>query len=246
MTDQLTYSAGNAKIPWHSFSLPSGIACPGALLCRAHVVDVDGTRSIVDGKNAEFRCHAVAAEVMYRQTFDMRQRNLAILKSLRTSDRMASALLAPLPYTSILRLHVAGDFFNQRYFDAWIKVASARPHVRFYAYTKSLNLWVARLGSIPENLVLTASMGGRYDPLIAEHNLRYARVVFSESEAIELGLPIDHDDSHAVNPGSSFATLLHGTQRAGSAASSALTRLKKSGFTGYNRKNRTTSLVVLR
>ena len=62
------------------------------------------------------------------------------------------------------------------------------------------------------------------------YGLKEARVVFSESEAAELGLAIDHDDSHAVeNNGQSFALLLHGTQPAGSEASKALQALKASG-----------------
>ena len=50
------------------------------------------------------------------------------------------------------------------------------------------------------NFVLTASYGGRDDHMIDEFNLRSAKVVFSEAEAAELGLEIDHDDSHAAKP----------------------------------------------
>ena len=54
---------------------------------------------------------------------------------------------------------------------------------------------------ILDNLILTASYGGRDDHLIGMidglhgENLRSAKVVFSEAEAEMLGLEIDHDDS---------------------------------------------------
>jgi hypothetical protein len=66
--------------------------------------------------------------------------------------------------------------------------------------------------------VPTASYGGKYDNLIEKHNLRYAKVVYSEDEATRLHLEIDHDDSHAMSHGASFALLLHGTQPAGTVA----------------------------
>ena len=87
------------------------------------------------------------------------------------------------------------------------------------------------------NFVLTASYGGRDDHMIQEFNLRSAKVVFSEAEAAELGLEIDHDDSHAAKPSlrdKSFALLIHGTQPAGSEASTALKKLKGKG--SYSRK----------
>lgn len=149
------------------------------------------------------------------------------------------------------RWHVSGDFFTQAYFDAFIDVVRRNPERKFYAYTKSLHFWVKRLAlektpkawrpknvsGIPgvPNLVLTASVGGKFDHLIDEYSLRSARVVYSECEASALGLEIDHDDSHAMNPGPSFALLIHGTQPPKSAASAALVQLKKAGNHGYSR-----------
>jgi hypothetical protein len=79
-------------------------------------------------------------------------------------------------------------------------------------------------------MVLTASRGGRLDHLIDEHNLRESVVVYSEQEADDLGLVIDHDDSHAAIPCNrynSFALLIHGQQPKGSKASEAIKELKK-------------------
>ena len=126
----------------------------------------------------------------------------------------------------VVRIDVDGDFFNQYYFDAWLIVCRNNPHVNYYAYTKSLGYWVARLGEIPSNLNLNASYGGRLDHLIEEHNLKSAKVVFHPSEADALGLEIDHDETHALFGSESFALLLHGQQPKGSKASDALKTLK--------------------
>jgi hypothetical protein len=75
--------------------------------------------------------------------------------------------------------------------------------------------------------------------MIDEFNLRSAKVVFSEAEAEELGLEIDHDDSHAAKPSlrnQSFGLLIHGTQPKGSEAGEALRALKGKG--SYSRKKK--------
>jgi hypothetical protein len=92
---------------------------------------------------------------------------------------------------------------------------------------------------ILDNFILTASYGGRGDHLISELGLRSTTVVFSEAEAEKLGLPIDHDDSHAARPSlrnQDFALLIHGTQPKGSDAAVALRALNGKG--SYSRKAR--------
>jgi hypothetical protein len=123
------------------------------------------------------------------------------------------------------------------YFDAWLELAVRRPDVRFYAYTKSLPFWIKRRAILPDNFLLTASRGGKADHLIDEHGLREARVVFTEQEADDLGLEIDHDDSHAALPGPSFALLIHGVQPKGSETGKAVRALR--GVGSYSRQKAT-------
>jgi hypothetical protein len=147
----------------------------------------------------------------------------------------ADALCDALPVDAgCVRIHVAGDFKLLNYFDAWLELATRRPDVRFYAYTKSLPFWVRRLDVLPANFLLTASRGGKADCLIDEHGLREARVVFSEAEANAQGLEIDHDDSHAALLGPSFALLIHGIQPKGSEAGKAVRALRGKG--SYSRE----------
>ena len=66
-------------------------------------------------------------------------------------------------------------------------------------------------------------------------------MVYSEEEARDLGLCIDHDDSMAANPtwrDTDFALLLHWTQPKGSEAATALKALKGKG--SYSRKQMAT------
>jgi hypothetical protein len=81
--------------------------------------------------------------------------------------------------------------------------------------------------ALPENLILTASRGGKYDELIDLHGWKEAVVVYSEEEATEKGLDIDHDDEHAAFGKDDFALLIHGVQPKGSMASQALQAIKR-------------------
>jgi hypothetical protein len=115
-------------------------------------------------------------------------------------------------------------------------VAKAMPEKTFYAYTKSFRFWVKNINDIPENFHLTASRGSKDDSLIELYNLKNVEIVYSEEEATEKGIEIDHDDSHCWDRNcKKFALLIHGAQPAGSEASKAVQELKKKGITGYQR-----------
>ena len=233
---RLKFGCGNAKLPAHvrTFSLPAGWTCPFASSCLSKA-DRD-TGRIQDGPKTEFRCFAASDEQIRPSVRNARWHNLSMLRGL-SKQGMTELILESLAYDAhTVRIHVSGDFYSQTYFDAWLQVARQRPQTRFYAYSKALPFWVARMESIPENLILTASYGGTHDHLIDKHGLRSARVVLSEQEAADLGLELDHDDSHAMKPGPNFALLIHGMQPAKSAASKALATLRKNGEYGYGRK----------
>ena len=170
---------------------------------------------------------------MFTNVFNLRKANHDAVHEYDNEFELADAICAVLPDDAgVIRIHVSGDFYNPIYFRAWLIVACRNPKVLFYAYTKSLPYWIENRTLVPQNMLLTASVGGRYDNLIEEHNLRSAIVVFSVEEAERLGLEIDDDDSSASDPSirdRSFALLIHGAQPAGSEASKALQTLKKNG-----------------
>lgn len=218
----------------YSFDLLSGFACPMALLCLAKAIVTAAGRRIQDGKEMQFRCFSASQENAYPSTYNKRKRNFDAMRDCKTVEEAVALLQSQLPADAgVVRIHVAGDFFNWIYFQAWCIVAKNNPNVLFYAYTKSLHFFVRGIeqGIIPDNLNITASRGGRLDHMIDEHGLKEAVVCFSKAEARAKGLPIDKDDSHAAHPryaGKSFALLIHGQQPAGSEAAAAVKKLRKS------------------
>jgi hypothetical protein len=232
---------GGRKI--YSFDLLSGWACPQADKCQSRAILVDGKRRIQDGPNTEFRCFSASQEVVYTNVYNLRKGNFDAIRAIiaRTDitesdkvEEIARLLQDNLPKNAgIIRVHVAGDFFNRIYFKAWLSVAYQNPSILFYAYTKALNYWIDDMEFVAglSNLVLTASRGGRLDSKIDQFKLREAIVLQNQNEADDFNLEVDSDDSHAAIPDSrnkSFALIIHGTQPAKPKAKKAK---KKEGVT---------------
>ena len=236
----LNFSKGNAKLGKHTliFNLPAGKTCPGALYCKSFAVIANGKRKIQDGDNTIFRCFAASSEVQYDAVFENRASNLQMVV-----DAIKHGIAADLINNSIqfhrtrntkkVRIHESGDFFSGAYLDAWIEVAHRNPDLKFYCYSKSLQLFLNF--KMPANFFMTASYGGKFDYLIDEGYFpRYAKVFKFEGEAISEGLEIDHDDSHCFGD-SPFGLLVHGTQPKGSVWGAAIRdRRKAKQFSGYS------------
>jgi hypothetical protein len=216
-----------------TFTLPAGYTCPAANECLSRADRITG--KIKDGPNTLFRCFAASAEAVYPSLRKMVWHNFELLRAALIQDKKAgfenSPHTADLIHNSlpkkfdIMRVHVGGDYFSKQYLQAWIEVAKRNPDKIFYSYSKSLHFF--KEFALPENLVLTASRGGKHDDMIELHGWKEALVVYSEQEAIDKGLEIDHDDTHAAFGKENFALLIHGTQPKGSAASKALQLLKR-------------------
>ncbi len=229
--ETLYFSLNNAKLAGTktaAFSLPAGYSCPGAKDCLAWF-DRD-KKKLMDGKHQKFRCFAATMEAAFPSVAKSVDNNLRKLKTAETVEAMAELIHRSLPgaHYENIRVHADGDFFSANYFMAWMAVASRHPERTFYAYTKSLQIWIKHKSIVPANFVLTASKGGKWDAQIGIHGLRYAEVVYHPEEAEKLGLEIDHDDSLARDASvKGLALLLHGQQGAGSEAGAALKRMKK-------------------
>ncbi len=238
MTTQiLKFGNGNAKLDQaiFTFSLPATHSCPGARECKVRADRHTG--KIKGGPDTQFWCYATMMEMRHRTVRNARWHNFDLVRGKAKSKVIDTILCSLTPFAGYVRVHDSGDFFSQTYFDAWMEVARQRRRTLFYAYTKSLVYWVARVGTVPDNFVLTASWGGTHDHLIDEYDLRSARMVLNKEEAERLGLEIDHDDSHAMmNPGPDFALLIHGPQPAGTPASKAVAALRAQGEYGYGKR----------
>jgi hypothetical protein len=236
MTNLLKFGDPNAKLKklakklklkLKTFSLPAGWTCPGAKDCLSKADRTTG--HIQDGPDTEWRCFAASGEARSPSLRKAVWHNYDLIKkSLLNSwrykqdkvQKLADLIVDSLPVCDIVRVHVGGDYFSKEYLEAWVEVAKRKPDVIFYSYSKSLKFFSEH--ALPENLILTASRGGKHDELIDLHGWKEAVVVYSEEEAAEKGLDIDHDDEHAAFGADNFALLIHGTQPKGSAASKAL------------------------
>lgn len=247
----LKFSTGNGKLSNRLiFSLPSGYSCPNAGVCKTFA---DRTTGLITdlpqftGTEAdEFRCFSAMAETR-PAVRNARWHNWDLIRDVMYQGGDQSVLIADLidmslafqPELDLVRIHEAGDFWTEMYMRAWIITAQRRPHQTFYAYTKSLGMWINLHDIMPDNFKLTASFGGTLDYLIPKHPdifKRIAYVVYTEEDAQVKGLEVDHDDSHCLGD-KPFALLVHGSQRAGSDAMKAITERKKQGkFVGYGSK----------
>lgn len=243
---KLRFTAGNAKLSSsiYTFSLPAGHTCPFADKCLSKV-DKD-TGKIKDGPNTEFRCYAASQEITYPNVRNIRWNNLELLKQHSSSlGKLTQFINDSLPETVfIVRIHASGDFYSERYFLAWLNVAVNNPKVIFYGYTKAIPYLIKYKNNIPSNFRFTSSFGGKHDNLIENNNLKYVKVVYSPEEAINEGLELDHDDSHAIKLEKSFALLIHGIQpRALSKANTSWKELRKRGIFGYGQKDKKGNII---
>jgi hypothetical protein len=223
----------------YTFSLVSGETCPYADKCLAKVqINEMGKRTIWRGPEMEHQCFSASMELIFPAVHNQRIHNGTLILELAARDYKAAAdlICASMPQDcSLLRIHVGGDFKTRPYFRAWCEALKRMPHILAYAYTKSIPFWLLEreAGNIPDNFILTASVGGKADKLIFKNKLRYVRVVHTVALAERFWrLPIDHDDSHACMPeyrNQNFALLIHGKQPAGSPASKAVSALKGEG-----------------
>jgi len=253
---KLYFSTSNAKLDSRLiFSLPAGYTCPSAGHCKTFADPVTG--KITDLPNdantigPSYRCYAAMSEAISPSCRKNRWHNFNTIKNLlykidlndkqdpqKTIDVISDTLSFNINHYnyfneySLCRIHESGDFWSELYFKAWLKTAADNPHLKFYAYTKQLTFWINSQNDIPNNMYLTASAGGNLDSLLARYAHIFKRisyVVYRNQDAIEKGLPIDHDDSHCFGD-KPFALLLHGSQRAKTEASKALAERKQIGY----------------
>lgn len=94
-----------------------------------------------------------------------------------------------------LRIHDSGDFFSMAYFSQWMTVVAAQPDVLFYAYTKQVSMLqpLTRSGTLPPNMLIVYSLGGREDGLLNHDIDRHADVFASLAAVVEAGYSSQHE-----------------------------------------------------
>lgn len=247
----LSFKTENAKLSGGLiFSLPAGWTCPFADKClkkvnryRDNESDKEGEEKKDEkgnviwkrGENTEFDCFAANQEMQYDAVRAGRWRNFDLLKSAEKSggsNGIYELIKKSLEYAfdeegkkDEVRIHESGDFYNQNYLDAWVKVAKDFPNVVFYAYTKSYPYFKKYMKGedvtsidVGSNFIITFSYGGKHDKAVKDSNLKTSEIFNTPEEVLKSGLNVDLDDDLAKiggNRDTSFALLLHGTQKAG-------------------------------
>lgn len=179
----------------YEWNLPAGHTCPFAKECKVCVNRETGKFEKHEGA---FRCYAAAAE-RFPGVREHRWKNFEFVRNGGIPVLPAKA--------KHIRLHGSGDFFNEKYFLMWVQVAKDNPDVNIWTFTKSINYWVKHINDIPNNLILTASYGGKYDHLIEEYDLKSAKVFSTIDEINAAGLPVDVNDDWARVPDVKFGLL---------------------------------------
>ena len=172
-----------------SYNLPAYKARSGETVC----VGAGGCADL---------CYAQQGRFRMPTHMQRREDELASVKAAYRDGGLAGAVyflckgLENLPSTvGFVRIHDSGDFFARWYALAWVEVALRNPKILFYAYTKSVPLFVRGnlYKQLPANFVLTFSEGGIWDDDIPENAAR-SRIFASEEDRIRAGY-VDGNDS---------------------------------------------------
>lgn len=139
----LNVSTGNRKMNkgFLIWNIPAVKTCPGCT------------------KICATKCYARKAEIAYPDALPSRERNLEDAKMESFADDMIYTIGRKVrrskTFKGFFRVHESGDFFNQEYLDAWKRIASAFPSIKFLAFTKSFHL---DYSDIPANLQIVMSI----------------------------------------------------------------------------------------
>ena len=199
----------NPKV--YSISLLSGFSCSFASDCQTYAIEnkITKKRTVLDGKNAKFRCFSAIQEAQYDNTYNQRKHNLDSILAIRNDvEKMTSLIMDSLENPTVknnlnslpknadyIRVHIGGDFVTSEYMLAWFNVARMNPTIKFYAYTKAIGWMQNNEDMRPKNFRMIASYGSKEDHLITKETIS-ANVVFHPSET---KLPIDHNEYYAIN-----------------------------------------------
>jgi len=194
-----------------SADLVCGFSCPMADKCKSFADRESG--KITDGENCKFRCYGTSLEAAFSVVRALHWNNFDIMRQAKTVGNMTDILLNSITEKiKVLRIHSFGDFFNKKYFQAWLNVTERLPEISFIAYTKVLPyLKIDR----PENFSMVYSYGGKLDNQVTDEPVAY--VVNSIADAKKLGVEAScqinpADDYDFIKAQKSFALVLHGTQ----------------------------------
>jgi hypothetical protein len=207
------------------FDLPAGYTCPAAKDCltRAERNPERDCWEVVD--YGKFRCYAASQEALYPSVRKLRWKNYNDIMNSRNliADLCTMVEFSPHKY---IRLHSSGDFFNMRYYKAWLQVAEKFPNRIFYGYTKVD--WLLDEEWRTDNFRFNLSLGGLNDNKFLNQSwLPVTGVAIDPKAEYPHPLITGALTEIAVLERKSFYIPIHGTQPAGSRESKAVSFWKR-------------------
>lgn len=137
---------GNKKLPKTTlnFSLPPITSCPNSTeKCRKH-------------------CYAMKSWIQFPIVKEVWTENAEETRKATFVKKVTKHLSTKRTWKQF-RIHVAGDFYDQAYFEKWVKITKKFPEKIFYAYTKNHTL---NFENKPDNMIMLYS----YDDRIKDPN----------------------------------------------------------------------------
>jgi len=161
--------------------------CPGASECTK--------------PNGLYKCYGLKGNYKRLETFISKSHlhNTALSLDTRYAPAIYSALRRKRSY-KVFRSNDTGDIYSLGYLDKLIKIAELLPNKLIYAYSKCVHIVKKR--SLPNNLIIRFSLGGRYDSMIDLNTDLHARVFKTERALLDAGYTDgSHNDAIALNRG---------------------------------------------
>lgn len=144
-----------------NWTLPAIKTCPQAGLCKTG-------------------CYASQGAYKWSPSVKAHERNFELTKQ-DDFVQLISAELTRRKKIKRVRIHDAGDFYNESYMGKWLMIAARHPDIEFYAYTKMVKMFKI-FERLPRNFIVIYSFGGRQDSLIDVTKDRHSRVFDSLAE----------------------------------------------------------------
>lgn len=176
-----------------TFSLPAGITCPRADVCRGW-------------------CYAQVGSALYPAVKNHRQDNYRMARCGHSfTTRMCQEIEKDRP--DVLRLHDSGDFFEGDYAKSWAEVIKRFPDVVFYAYSKSHQMLKGTGLLELENFVLLPSKGGYDDDKIEGNCVKVVPEDYHPDKGEVLGSEDDIDNLMNFLKGKTICLKAHGARK---------------------------------
>lgn len=168
----------------------------------------DGFVTCPNASKCATACYARTAFYMFKNVSNKHHANLTATQSPLFIPLAIAELQKKKP--TYVRIHDAGDFYSLEYFYSWIAIAKALPDIKFYAYSKQVQMIKENQDKIPENLIIIFSFGGKQDNLIDKENDRHSFVFEHLDELWSKGyIDASSDDLNAIGDIKKIGLIYH-------------------------------------